>query len=293
MSGDRLRLGVILRLCLVPVKYFLENKNFPEMLFSGKQNIFECLVALWKLLDENIFMCLVLFWKCYFPTNFLHFLSYFLSIQTNFITENFKITAKFQSTEQITAKYPSLATTNNNPQPPKFIPTTETTPHTTETPIQPTAANSGNQKPQLTASKQNPPPHNRKTTKTPPPQQKKSKSHRNQNRTEREIRSWVSGKVEGSRSKISGSKALALALGWRLWVHGMIWALGSPVRSKIGSWVHGAKSLGRQWSRSSWVAGDGLSLLPLSLSLSLCARARSHSHSHSLSLCFPENDIWR
>ena len=46
MSGDGLRLGVILRLCLVPVKYFSENKNFPEMLFSGKENIFECLVAL-------------------------------------------------------------------------------------------------------------------------------------------------------------------------------------------------------------------------------------------------------
>ena len=46
MSGDGLRLGVILRLCLVPVKYFPENKNFPEMLFSGKENIFECLVAL-------------------------------------------------------------------------------------------------------------------------------------------------------------------------------------------------------------------------------------------------------
>ena len=54
MSGDGLRLGVILRLCLVPIKYFSENKNFLEMLFSGKENIFECLVALWKLLDENI-----------------------------------------------------------------------------------------------------------------------------------------------------------------------------------------------------------------------------------------------
>ena len=182
MSGDGLRLGVILRLCLVPIKYFSENKNFLEMLFSGKENIFECLVALWKLLDENIFMCLVLFWKCYFPTNFLHFLSYFLSIQTNFIIENFKITAKSQST----AKYPSLATTNNNPQPSKFIPSIETTPHTTETPIQPTAANSGNQKPQLTASKQNPPSHNRKTTKktppTPPQQQQKSKSHTERDR---------------------------------------------------------------------------------------------------------------
>ena len=49
-----------------------------------------------KIVVENIFMCFVLFWKCYFPTNFSHFLSYFLSIQTNFITENFKITAKSQ-----------------------------------------------------------------------------------------------------------------------------------------------------------------------------------------------------
>ena len=49
-----------------------------------------------KIVVENIFMCLVLFWKCYFPTNFSHFLGYFLSIQTNFITKNFKITAKSQ-----------------------------------------------------------------------------------------------------------------------------------------------------------------------------------------------------
>ena len=225
-------------------------------------------------------MCLVLFWKCYFPTNFLHFLSYFLSIQTNFITENFKIIAKSQST----AKYPSLVTTNNNPQPPKFIPTTETTPHTTETPIQPTTTNSGNQKPQSTASKQNPQPHNRKTTKktppTPPQQQQKSKSHKNQNHTQREIGLWVSGEVEGSGSKISGSKALAL--GRRLWVCGMIWALGMWVKSKTSSWVRGAKSLGRQRSWSSWVASNGLSLLPLSLSLSLRAGTISLSLSHSL-----------
>ena len=49
-----------------------------------------------KIVVENIFMCLVLFWKCYFPTNFSHFLGYFLSIQTNFITKNFKITTKSQ-----------------------------------------------------------------------------------------------------------------------------------------------------------------------------------------------------
>ena len=45
-----------------------------------------------KIIIENIFICLVLFWKCYFPTKFSRFLDYFLSIQTNFIAENFKIT---------------------------------------------------------------------------------------------------------------------------------------------------------------------------------------------------------
>ena len=57
-----------------------------------------------KIVVENIFMCLVLLWKCYFPTNFSHFFNYFLNIQTNFITETFKITAKSQSMEQITVK---------------------------------------------------------------------------------------------------------------------------------------------------------------------------------------------
>ena len=109
-----------------------------------------------------------------------------------------------------------------------------------------------------------------KTTKTPPQQQQKSKSHKNQNRTKREIGSWVSGEVKGSelpaKLKARGSKALVS------WV---IWALGLPAKSKIGSWVHGAKALGRRRSRRLVVAGDGLSL-----SLSL-----------SLSLCFPKNEI--
>ena len=240
-----------------------------------------------KIVVENIFMCLVLFWKWYFPTNFLHFLCYFLSIRTNFITENFKITAKSQSTKQITAKYPSLATTNNNPQPSKFIPTTETTPHTTETPIQPTAANSGNQKPQSMASKQNPPPHNKKTTKMPPPtspqQQQKSKLHRERDQfmgSWWSQRLWVAGEVEGSssRSKIGGLKALAL--GQRLWIRGVIWALDVRVKLKTGSWVCSAKSLGcRRWA--------------LSLSLSLSLFAPRCDLTLSLSLCFPENDIWR
>ena len=73
-----------------------------------------------KIVVENIFKCLVLFWKCYFPTNFSHFLDYFLSIQTNFIKKNFKITAntthhrnsnsthgsKFQQSKAITTKTP-------------------------------------------------------------------------------------------------------------------------------------------------------------------------------------------
>ena len=81
--------------------------------------------------------------------------------------------------------------------------------------------------PQPTANKQNPSPHNRKTTKTPPPtppqQQQKLKSHRNQNRTEKEVGSWVSGEVEGSGSlaklKAHGSKALGRrSVGRRLWL---------------------------------------------------------------------------
>ena len=34
-----------LRLRLVRVKAFPENRYFPEMLFSGKENVFMCLVA--------------------------------------------------------------------------------------------------------------------------------------------------------------------------------------------------------------------------------------------------------
>ena len=59
----------------------------------------------------------------------------------------------------------------------------------------------------------------------------------------RSRRLWVAGKVEGSGSKIGGSKALAL--GRRLWVCGVIWALGVQAKSKTGSWVRGVKSLGR------------------------------------------------
>ena len=44
--------------------------------------------------SENDFQCLVTFWKCYFPTSASHFLSHFLSFQTNFIAKNFKIYTK-------------------------------------------------------------------------------------------------------------------------------------------------------------------------------------------------------
>ena len=37
-----------LRLHLVRVKVFPENRYFPEMLFSGKENVFMCLVAFQK-----------------------------------------------------------------------------------------------------------------------------------------------------------------------------------------------------------------------------------------------------
>ena len=37
-----------LRLCLVAVKRFPENRYFLEMLFSGKENVFMCLVAFQK-----------------------------------------------------------------------------------------------------------------------------------------------------------------------------------------------------------------------------------------------------
>ena len=42
-----------IRLCLVPVKYFLENIYFPEMLFSGKKNVFKLFGCLKIHLTEN------------------------------------------------------------------------------------------------------------------------------------------------------------------------------------------------------------------------------------------------
>ena len=48
-----------LRLCLVPVKYFLENIYFPKMLFSGKKNVFKLFGCLKIRFTENQFWCLV------------------------------------------------------------------------------------------------------------------------------------------------------------------------------------------------------------------------------------------
>ena len=61
----------------------------------------------------------------------------------------------------------------------------------------------------------------------------------------------------------------------------------------VGSWVRGAKALGRRRSRRLVVVGDGLSLLPLSLSLFAHERdlTLTLSLSLSLSLCFPKNEI--
>ena len=135
-----------------------------------------------KIVVENIFMCLIIFWKCYFPTNFSHF----LSIKTNFFYR------KFQNHSQILIHW-----TNHSQIP---------MPHTTETPIQPTTVNFGNQKP-----------HHQNTTTTPPQQQQKSKSHRNQNHIERDWwveDSWVEGEIAQrwdwaeARSKARSSNAV-------------------------------------------------------------------------------------
>ena len=46
-------------LCLVHVKYFPENKYFPEMLFSGKENLFRLFGCLGIRFMKNQFQCLV------------------------------------------------------------------------------------------------------------------------------------------------------------------------------------------------------------------------------------------
>ena len=49
-----------LRLRLVHVKVFPENRYFPEMLFSGKENVFMCLVAFQKMFQKvfsDVWLC--------------------------------------------------------------------------------------------------------------------------------------------------------------------------------------------------------------------------------------------
>ena len=50
----------IFRLRLVRVKVFSENRYFPEMLFSGKENVFMCLVAFQKMFRKifsDVWLC--------------------------------------------------------------------------------------------------------------------------------------------------------------------------------------------------------------------------------------------
>ena len=46
-------------LCLVHIKYFPKNKYFPEMLFSGKENVFRLFGCLGIHFMENQFRCLI------------------------------------------------------------------------------------------------------------------------------------------------------------------------------------------------------------------------------------------
>ena len=74
------------KLCLVRVKYFPENKYFPEMLFSGKENIFQYLVVFQNIFWKIFSGVWLYSWKCSKKTQFYH-VSYiflhFLSFQTN------------------------------------------------------------------------------------------------------------------------------------------------------------------------------------------------------------------
>ena len=189
-----------------------------------------------KIVVENIFMCFVLFWKCYFPTNFSHFLSYFLSIQTNFITENFKITAKSQFTEQIIAK-------SQHHTPPKL---------------------QFNPRQQTPAIKSH---NHQNTTTTPPQQQQKSKSERERENGGSKIGaskalSWRWDRVEARSSE--GEIERCGVIGAVLW-------LTRTVRSGACD-----RRTGAQGSPATLKAWSGLPLLPLtralSLSLSLSTR---------------------
>ena len=173
-----------------------------------------------KIVVENIFMCLVLFWKCYFPTKFSHFLSYFLNIQTNFITENIKITAKSQSTEQITAKSQH-----------------HTPPELQFNPRQQTLANKSH--------------NHQNTTTTPPQQQQKSKSQRERERDQWVEDRWDEGEIarrrdrrwdRAARCDQHGATIDKTSAIWCVWssdwssgfagdVKGVIWAPSSSSRS--------------------------------------------------------------
>ena len=59
LEYETLGLGLSIRLCLVHVKYFPKNKYFPEMLFSGKENVFRLFGCLGIHFTENQFRCLI------------------------------------------------------------------------------------------------------------------------------------------------------------------------------------------------------------------------------------------
>ena len=135
------------------------------------------------------------------------------------------------------------------------------TPHTTETPIQPTAANFGNQKPQ-------PPKHHYHTTTTTTKIKitQKSKSHRERDR-------WVEGEIEWRRDRVARCDRRGAAID----ENGVIWCVrSSDWSSRFAGDVEG-----------SWSPAMG----SLSLSLSLSAHKRTLTLTLSLSLCFPENEI--
>ena len=75
-----------MRLCLVRIKYFPENKYFSEMLFSGKENIFQCLVAFQNIFWKIFSSVWLYSWKYSKKIQFYHvshIFLHFLSIQTN------------------------------------------------------------------------------------------------------------------------------------------------------------------------------------------------------------------
>ena len=64
------------RLCLVRVKYFPENKYFPEMLFSRKENIFQYLIAFQNIFWKIFSGVWLYSWKCSKKPNFIMFLTF-------------------------------------------------------------------------------------------------------------------------------------------------------------------------------------------------------------------------